>query len=223
MYDAMFQDIIDEDHHDIASRILRWLVVSYEPLSFVEISELSGISVSSDLESDSKIENRRLTTDAILGLLQGIVSITQLHPTPLRSPRRLFLVFSHFSVREYLIGRLPPDATRSIANQFRFDTATAHCLVAQQCLAYLYHRLPRDRRLLLYARHHWPSHCIAALHTDVFLPAEVERLTEQIWEGDLRDLGNDLPAEVANATGWIKGPASLRRLLVKLKEHRYLH
>lgn len=217
MYDAMFHDLIDEDHYDIVFRILRWLVVSYQMLYLADFSELSVISVSSDLESDSEVQNRCLTPDNILGLLQGIVSIKQIDGSTSLDPRDCYLVFSHFSVREYLTRRQPLHSSREIGYQgMRVDIATAHRLVAQECLAYRYHRyhLFDSKFLHRYINLYWSSHCVPAIRP---WSPEAERLYGEIESRDFLELVEDLPAEFDIAIDWLKDRGSLFRLLLILR------
>ena len=214
MYDKILQEDIHEDHRHLASRVLRWLAVSIEPLTIEEYSELCTISPDSKLGNATALEHDRLTPEQLLNLLPNLVTVEHREGWN-------YLTFMHFSVREYIIGPQPPQ--HSSANS-KTQCEDVHRLVAKDCLAYLYLLPERELAerefagsLVYYAITNWQLHLVATGEPDERTRKNAFFLSASIQSKSLSALNGELPEEFVQATQWLKDPDRIRRLIPMLE------
>jgi Ankyrin repeats (3 copies)/Ankyrin repeat len=141
---------IDEEYRDMAIAALRWLCFSVRVMTIEELAEAAIFSANVQAPSEEApfevffdVGDRIQDPLDILGILSGLVVYIQpsnLERTPPDSawnPEKLTwesqVVFSHFSVKEYLVsGRLGNQV-----DQFIMDERCADEMLATSCLHYI--------------------------------------------------------------------------------------
>lgn len=198
MYDKILQEDIHKDHRLLAMKVLRWLAVSYRPLSIMEISEACTIPPESELRGVTTLkQDHRLTHGQLLNLLPDLVVSIQAEWVSGEGPWYTSLAFAHFSVQEYLIGS-------SSANS-RVRSRDAHTLVARECLAYLFisREMELKGSLARYADEHWHLHAVATGELDENTRRNAFLLSASVLAGDEPVDKKNLPEDFVRLTQWL--------------------
>ena len=208
MYDKILQDDIHKDHLPLAMKVLRWLAVSYRPLSIMEISAACTIPPESELRGATTFKHGHfLTHEQLLNLLPNLVISVQAERISGGGPGYTSLAFAHFSVQEYLIG--------SSSANFGMQLRDAHTLVAKECLAYLFlsREMESEGSLESYASEHWQLHAVATGKLD-----EETRKNAFLLSASLLSVASsidkkELPKDFIRVTGWLEDPESTQKLI----------
>lgn len=222
LYNKMLQEDIHEDHRHLALRVLRWLAVSYRPLEHTDIYEICTIPTESDLGSATMLERKRhVTIDQLLVLLPDLVRMNYIPEGTYHEPSgEGILTFSHFSVREYLMGSQildPPFAHSSIRLRY------VHRLVAKDCLAYLYllQVMGSNGALERYAYAHWPLHAVTTGELDEETRRNAFFLSASIFADGLATLDTEIPKDLLTVSTWFEEPERNRKLISALRKSPY--
>jgi hypothetical protein len=214
MYGKILQEDIHKDHRPLAIKVLRWLAVSYRPLSVMEIAEACTIPQEHELKGATTLrQDHRLTHEQLLKLLANLVVSIQADWPSGEERGYTSLTFSHFSVKEYLMGS---QLLESPSASFRVQPRDAHSLVAKECLAYIFIAGAMKWRGCLesYANEHWQLHAITTGEMD-----EETRRTAFLLSASTLTVAEELPEVFVRATQWLEDPASKRKLISYLKEY----
>ena len=218
MYSKILQEDIHKDHRPLAIRVLRWLALSYRPLSVMEIAEACTIPQEYELKGATTLrQDHRLTHEQLLKLLPHLVVSIQASiqaDWPFEEERGyISLTFSHFSVKEYLMGS---QLLESPSASFRVQPRDAHSLIAKECLAYIFIAGAMKWRGCLesYANEHWQLHAVTTGEMD-----EETRRTAFLLSASTLAVAEELPEVFVRVTQWLEDPASKRKLISYLKEY----
>ena len=212
MYDKILQDDIHKDHLPLAMKVLRWLAVSYRPLSIMEISAACTIPPESELRGATTLKHGHLLThEQLLNLLPNLVISVQAERISGGGPGYTSLAFAHFSVQEYLIG--------SSSANFGMQLRDAHTLVAKECLAYLFlsREMDSEGSLESYASGNWQLHAVATGKLD-----EETRKNAFLLSASLLSVApsidkKELPKDFIRVTQWLEDPESTHKLISSLR------
>ena len=212
MYDKILQDDIHKDHLPLAMKVLRWLAVSYRPLSIMEISAACTIPPESELRGATTFKHGHfLTHEQLLNLLPNLVISVQAERISGGGPGYTSLAFAHFSVQEYLIG--------SSSANFGMQLRDAHTLVAKECLAYLFlsREMDSEGSLESYASGNWQLHAVATGKLD-----EETRKNAFLLSASLLSVApsidkKELPKDFIRVTQWLEDPESTHKLISSLR------
>ena len=141
-----------------ALSILRWISFATRPMFVEEIMEICAIRLEEDPEFE--IEERYQARD-ILNILPGLININpplKSSETPLYGVHTV--VFSHFSVQEYLTGSR---IISSKARNYTLEAEYSNHFIARSSIAYLscvnlFDLREEDFPLRGYAWDHWAWH-----------------------------------------------------------------
>ena len=173
-----------------ALSILRWISSATRPMFVEEIMEICAIRLKEDPEFD--VEERYQPRD-ILDLLPGLITINP----PLKSSETLLyglhtVVFSHFSVQEYLTGSR---IISSKARNYSLEAEYSNHFIARSLLAYLscvnlFHLREEDFPLRGYAWDHWAWHAAYQPDKDTEeLVHDTEVLSTSITQSTMQEYG----------------------------------
>ena len=216
MYDKILQDDIPEDDLPLAMKVLRWLAASYRPLSIMEVSEACTIPPERELRGAKTLrENNRLTQEQLLNLLPNLVISIQADWPSGEERGYSSLAFSHFSVKEYLMGS---QLLGSPSANFRIQPKDAHSLVAKECLAYIFisGEMGSSGCLTQYASEHWQLHAVATGELDERTRRYAFLLSASVLSVARSNGKEKLPPDFVRVTRWLEDPESLRKLLSSL-------
>lgn len=216
------QEDIHEDHLPLAMKVLRWLTVSYRPLSIMEISEACTIPPEDELRGATTLnQDHGLTHEQLMNLPPKFVVPIQADWSPGEGLGHSKLAFAHFSVQEYLIGS---QLLESPSANFRIQLRDAHCLVATECLAYLFisRSVGSQGCLVEYAREHWQLHAVATGDLDEETRRNAFLLSASILSGDPPTDERELPKDFVHVTRWLGDPQDIRELISSLRAWSHL-
>lgn len=217
MYDKILEEDIDKEKQPLAMKVLRWLAVSYRPLSILEISEVCAIPPESELRGATTLSSDRLLTcEDLLKLLPNLVVSVQADCSNEEGPGYSSLAFAHISVQEYLIG--------SRSANFGIQLRDAHTLVAKECLAYLFisPELESESCLARYASEHWNLHAIATGELDEDSRKNAFLLSASMLAVTLPIDNMKLLEEFLRVTQWLEGPENIEKLISSLRAWSHL-
>ncbi|KPI34343.1 uncharacterized protein AB675_11224 [Cyphellophora attinorum] len=162
-YSAILNEI-DSDNEYRARAALTWLAYSERPLSMEELGDVCAIVPSSRRVYDAE---DHLSQDEVLALLPNLIALI-----PWDETDQYIVVFSHFSVKEYLLDNMSVTLTQ----RFNLSNSESHAFIASCCVALLCwlrgallaprNQIPPARSLRSYAWDLWPLHTIYAHEID---------------------------------------------------------
>jgi ankyrin repeat protein len=186
---------IDEEKWEYAYRIFQFLAVSARPLRVEELAEVFAIQVDMETTGDLNYNARWRPANAeaaVLSACSSLVTIVDVYGDQV-------VQYSHFSVREFLIGnRL---ASSQHISRYHVLPRPSHTFLAKACLTVLLHLSTRIHKksvkkmfpLAAYAAEHWVDH--ARLGDVPFLIHDMEGLFDRdkpyfaawIWAYDVNN------------------------------------
>lgn len=171
-----------------ALSILRWISFATRPMFVEEIMEICAIRLEEDPEFE--IEERYQARD-ILNILPGLININpplKSSETPLYGVHTV--VFSHFSVQEYLTGSR---IISSKARNYTLEAEYSNHFIARSSIAYLscvnlFDLREEDFPLRGYAWDHWAWHAAYQRDKDTEeLVHDTEVLSTSITQSNIKD------------------------------------
>lgn len=161
-YERMLHQIDQNDYKEEAWAVLNWLAYSRRPLTLAEVSEIAAFEV---IQSDGDLyelafdpANRFENPWEIRRILGGLVTVSasdiddRLEATDTIDSRDVTLLFSHFSVREYL------ESNMVSPSYFHIDWHSGQWFMVNSCAEYICYSLKMEDEpqetlfpLLLYA------------------------------------------------------------------------
>lgn len=165
-YDRIL-DEISAAHHEYASTALRWLTLARQPLLVEELIDACSISFQ---DSGRPSEERRLRPLDLLNLLPNLILLEPRITSPAKRDYQRgthYALLSHFSVKEYLLGR---DMLRRLQPIFHVDAKPCHAFIASACVMYLHWtKIVKGQSLhwplRQYAWELWAFHCVCSLRS----------------------------------------------------------
>src|SRR6266702_1101144 len=150
-YERILKEIGKADG-DLARRILQCLTVASRPLRVEELAEVLALDFEKAEGRIPKFNENMQLQDRQHALMRTCSSLI----TIVKDGRSQVVQFSHFSVKEFLTSDRLATPVRDISS-FHILPEPAHAILAQACLAVLFH-LDDSIPLVQYAAEHWVDH-----------------------------------------------------------------
>lgn len=185
---------------------LRWIAVAQQPLRIEQLIEACTVK----LEAGGQVcKNLRLSPEQIVLLLRHLVVPEKNgNASDIASAgafRKDYLVFAHFSVREYLTT--PGNMAPTINPMFAIELKQAHLDVSSSCIAYLLRTNSLEERenehpLREYAWDLWALHAVLST-TEPAIEAskQAQDLFEQVAFGNGHEVF-EMPQNFQRLIGW---------------------
>jgi hypothetical protein len=196
-YDSILLRIKNPSHQELANTALHRIAVAQQPLRVEQLIEACTVK----LEAGGRIcEDLRLSPAEIVMLLRHLAALEKNVAADdfasTASCKKDYLVFAHFSVREYLTT--PRYMASAIRLSFAVELKQAHLDVASSCIAYLLRTNSLEERgnrfsLREYAWDLWALHAVLSM-TDATIETSnrAQELYEKVAFGNDYDVPNDL-------------------------------
>lgn len=149
---------ISDDNHDVAMRLLYWLLFSVRPLHIEELAELAVMNL--DAEPLDELE-RFWEPEEVLGICPGLLTTVEEGDNGSGTEPKILVRLAHISIREYLLS---DSILKGEVSRFHVDEPAAHASITECCLIYMRlikNDLPGavdDLPLTLYAAENWVYH-----------------------------------------------------------------
>lgn len=195
-----------QTHQDLVKTALRWIAVAQQPLRIEQLIEACTVK----LEAGGQVcKNLRLSPEQIVLLLRHLVVPEKNgNASDIASAggfRKDYLVFAHFSVREYLTT--PGNMAPTINPMFAIELKQAHLDVSSSCIAYLLRTNSLEERenehpLREYAWDLWALHAVLST-TEPAIEAskQAQDLFEQVAFGNGHEVF-EMPQNFQRLIGW---------------------